>query len=143
MGWPCFFSIAGKCASRLLSRGAIRTSLETGSRLFVVRYIVYVIDSQTNTASGNEMDAIDAFNDDLERNGHWVMAAGIGSPKTAILIDNRDSAGLETSGSLFSNDDFYSGFWIIECANDDDARAIAARGSKACNRRVELRPFLR
>ena len=108
-----------------------------------MRYIIFVIDSQTNSASGNEMAAIDAFNDDLERNGNWVMAAGIGAPKTATLIDNRGGANLEQSGSLFSTDDFYSGFWIIECASDDEARLLATRGSQACNRRVELRPFLR
>lgn len=108
-----------------------------------MRYIVFVVDSQTNTASGDEMVAIDAFNDELERNGNWVMAAGIGAPKTARVIDNRNAAGLDQAGSLFFNDEFYSGFWIIECENDDEARAIAARGSQACNRRVELRPFLR
>ena len=108
-----------------------------------MRYIIFVIDSQTNTASGDEIAAIDAFNDDLERNGNWVMAAGIGAPKTATLIDNRGGANLEQSGSLFADDDFYSGFWIIECASDDEARSLATRGSQACNRRVELRPFLR
>jgi hypothetical protein len=108
-----------------------------------MRFIIFVIDSQTNSASGDEMAAIDAFNDDLERNGNWIMAAGIGAPRTATLIDNRRDAGLEQSGSLFSDDAFYSGFWIVECASDEQARDIAARGSKACNRRVELRPFLR
>ena len=108
-----------------------------------MRYIIFVIDSQTNSASGDEMAAIDAFNDDLERNGNWVMAAGIGAPKTATLIDNRSGANREQSGSLFTDDAFYSGFWIIECASDDEARLLALRGSQACNRRVELRPFLR
>ena len=108
-----------------------------------MRYIIFVIDSQTNSASGDEMAVIDAFNDDLERNGNWVMAAGIGAPKTATLIDNRSGANREQSGSLFTDDAFYSGFWIIECASDDEARLLALRGSQACNRRVELRPFLR
>ena len=107
-----------------------------------MRYIIFVIDSQTHTATGDEMEAIDAFNDSLRDGGHWIMAAGIGAPATATVIDNRLGKGEKVDGSLFSGDAFYSGFWIIECTSDEEARDIAVRGSKACNRRVELRPFL-
>jgi len=33
-------------------------------------------------------------------------------------------------------------FWIIEAADLDVALKLAAEGSKACNRKVEVRPFL-
>jgi hypothetical protein len=107
-----------------------------------MRFIIFVIDSQSNSASGDEMAAIDAFNDSLRDGGHWIMAAGIGAPGTATLIDNRSAAGLERSGSLFSDDAFYSGFWIIECDSPELAKQLATEGSLACNRRVEVRPFL-
>ncbi|NBQ01552.1 MAG: hypothetical protein EBU45_05955, partial [Actinobacteria bacterium] len=35
-----------------------------------------------------------------------------------------------------------AGFWIIDVPNQEIALELAARGSKACNRRVELRPLL-
>ena len=35
-----------------------------------------------------------------------------------------------------------AGFWIIEAAKLDEALELAAARSKACNRRVEVRPFL-
>jgi hypothetical protein len=35
-----------------------------------------------------------------------------------------------------------SGFWIIQADSLEQAQALAAEGSKACNRKVELRPFL-
>ena len=42
-----------------------------------MRFIIFVIDNQPNgSASGNEMEAIDAFNESLQKNGHWVTAAG-------------------------------------------------------------------
>jgi hypothetical protein len=34
-----------------------------------------------------------------------------------------------------------AGFWIIEAADVDVALALAADGSRACNRKVEVRPF--
>jgi hypothetical protein len=38
--------------------------------------------------------------------------------------------------------EWLSGFWIIEAPGLDVALKLAAAGSKACNRRVEVRPFL-
>jgi hypothetical protein len=89
------------------------------------------------------MAAIDEFNDSLQANGQWVMAAGLADPSKATLIDNTSGAVKVEQGSLFKADDFYSGFWIIDAESEDVAREVARRGSKACNRSVELRPFLR
>jgi hypothetical protein len=36
-----------------------------------------------------------------------------------------------------------SGFWLIEAENMETAMRLASEGSKACNRKVELRPFIR
>lgn len=88
------------------------------------------------------MVAIDAFNETLRQDGNWVMAAGIAAPEKAHLIDNRSELGEIRSGSLFDSPDYYSGFWIIEATSEEEAIDLAKAGSKACNRRVELRPFL-
>jgi hypothetical protein len=108
-----------------------------------VKFILFVIDSTTGSASGNEMAAIDLFNDGLRRDGFWVMAAGIGSPDSASLIDNRSGADMISAGSLFAHTEHYSGFWIIDVPSREVATRVAGEGSRACNRRVELRPFLR
>ena len=106
------------------------------------RYVIYVIDTATNSGGPSEMAAIDAFNDQLQSNNHWITAAGIGAPATAQVIDNRADAGLLTPGSLFDSAEFYSGFWLIQAESDAQAQALALAGSKACNRKVELRPYL-
>jgi hypothetical protein len=108
-----------------------------------LRYIIFVIDSQSNSADGNEMAAIDEFNKMLQDKGHWITAAGINHGEAASVLDNRGGAGLVTSGSLYSGPEHYSGFWLIEAEDRDTALALAAAGSKACNRKVELRPYLR
>jgi len=107
-----------------------------------MRYIVFVIDDQSRSGTAGEMAAIDAFNDRLMSDGHWVMGAGIGAPKTATVIDNREGNEKVNKGSLFASSEFYSGFWIIEVPDQGVALRLANEGSQCCNRRVELRPFL-
>ena len=107
-----------------------------------MRYVIFVIDDTSNAASGNEIAAIDAFNDALRANGHWVIAVGIAAPDRATLIDNRNGRGASAAGSLSPLPDYYSGLWIIDAPTPKVAAQLAAEGSKACNRRVELRPLL-
>jgi hypothetical protein len=107
-----------------------------------MRFVIFVIDDQTERASGNEMEAIDAFNEKLEANGHWITAAGINHGQAATLIDNRADAGLVAPGSLYSTAEHYSGFWLINAPDHETALELASEGSKACNRKVELRPYL-
>lgn len=107
-----------------------------------MRYIVFVIDDSSRSASGDEMTEINAFNDTLRSNGYWVMAAGVAAPAAARLIDNRDGRELVSPGSLFDATEYYSGFWVIDLPGDETALAVAHEASRACNRRVELRPFL-
>lgn len=107
-----------------------------------MKFIVFVIDNNSHSASGDEMAEIDAFNDSLRADGHWIMAAGIAAPAHARVIDNREGRDLVSPGSLFEKPDHYSGFWIVDVPDEKTAVAIAKGGSRACNRRVELRPFL-
>jgi len=107
-----------------------------------LKFIIFVIDDQTEKASGNEMAAIDEFNEMLQDKGHWIHAAGINHGEAATVLDNRGGAGIVTEGSLYSQAEHYSGFWLIEAVDNETAVALAAAGSKACNRKVELRPYL-
>lgn len=93
-------------------------------------------------ADAAEMAAIDAFNDRIGASGQRVMAAGVATPEHAISFDNRDGAGLVTSGPAVDSDLFMNGFWVIEAESDAVAHALAAEASRACNRIIEVRPFL-
>ena len=101
-----------------------------------------MIDNSSGTATDSEMATIDIFNEKLQLNNYWVMAAGIGSSSTALLIDNRNGLNEVSAKSLLDSPDFYSGFWIIDVPDNGLATSLALEASKACNRRVELRPFL-
>lgn len=107
-----------------------------------MRYLINVIDDTTNSATSDEMAAIDDFNERLRNNGHWVFAGGLASPDASTVIDNRDDTPVLTDGPFLESKEYLSGFWIIDAADLDVALELAADGSKQCNRKVELRPFL-
>ena len=107
-----------------------------------MQYLVSVIDDETGSATQSEMAAIEAFNDRLKAEGRWVFAGGLGSPGTATVIDNRDGEPVFTDGPFLESKEYLAGFWIIEAPDLDVALKLAAEGSKHCNRRVEVRPFL-
>jgi hypothetical protein len=107
-----------------------------------MNYLVSVIDDETGAASPSEMAAIDAFNDHLRADGHWVFAGGLGAPDTATVIDNRNGEAMVTDGPFVESKEYLAGFWIIEAPDLDVALRLAAEGSKSCNRKVEVRPFL-
>lgn len=107
-----------------------------------MKFIIFVIDDLTNSGTPAEMVEINAFNDGLRANGQWIFAGGLSAPEYANLIDNRGGAGIETGKPLFEAKENFSGFWLIEAANLEVAKDLALAGSKACNRKVELRPLL-
>jgi hypothetical protein len=107
-----------------------------------VRFLISVIDSQTGSATPQEMAAIDAFNEQLQSQGHWVVACGITSPSEASVIDSRGAEPVVTDGPLHDATEYITGFWLITAPDLIAAQALASDASKACNRRVELRPLL-
>jgi hypothetical protein len=106
-----------------------------------MQYLVSVIHDKTDLATPDEQAAIDVFNDRLQAKGHWVFAGGLTFPDTATVIDNRGGEALFTDGPFLESKEYLAGFWIIEAADLDVALKLAAEGSKACNRKIEARPF--
>ncbi len=107
-----------------------------------MQYLVSVIHDQAGLATPDEMAAIDVFNDRLQAEGHWVFAGGLASPNTATVIDNRGEEALVTDGPFIESKEYLGGFWVIEAPDLDVALELATEGSKACNRKIEVRPFL-
>ena len=107
-----------------------------------MQYLVSVIDDIAGLATQDEQAAIDVFNDRLKAEGHWVFAGGLAAPSSATVIDNRGEEAMFTDGPFLESKEYLAGFWIIEAADLDVALKLAAEGSKACNRKVEVRPIL-
>ena len=106
------------------------------------QYLISVLTDSTDLATEEEAAAIDVFNDRLQEQGHWVFAGGLGGPDTATVVDGRAAEPAFTDGPFLESKEFMIGFWVVQAADIDVALRLAAQGSKSCNRRVELRPFL-
>ena len=108
----------------------------------MAQYLLSVLFDSNDLATEEEAAAIDVFNERLQSDGHWVFAGGLASPGTATVVDARDEQPVFTDGPYLESKEHIAGFWIIEAPHLDVALRLAAAGSKACNRRVEVRPVL-
>lgn len=108
-----------------------------------MQYLFSVIFDGPGLATEEEMAAIDVFNERLQADGHWVFAGGLTAPDTATVVDHTgDGEALFSDGPFVESKEFLAGFWIVEAPDLDVALKLAAAGSKACNRKVEVRPFI-
>jgi hypothetical protein len=107
-----------------------------------MQYLLSVIHDSPELATPSEMTAIDTFNDRLQADGYWVFAGGLGFPYSATVIDNRGDEAIFTDGPFVESKEYLAGFWILEAPDLDVALELATEGSKACNRKIEVRPFL-
>jgi len=106
-------------------------------------FLISVIDTVTRSPhTSEEIKAIDDFNDKIEDAGQRLFACGIDSPDKAIVFDSRKGMSDSHEGSHHKTDEYFSGFWIVKVDSLETAKELAAEGSAACNRKVELRPLL-
>lgn len=108
----------------------------------MAQYLISVLTDTTDTATAEEMAAIDVFNEQLVADGHWVFAGGLASPSAATVIDGRHGEPVLTDGPFVETKEYVAGFWIVQAPHLDVALRLATLGSKHCNRRVELRPLV-
>ena len=109
----------------------------------MAQYVMSVLfQGEDAMATPEEDAAIDVFNDRLRTDGQWVFAAGLASPSASTVVDGRGGEPVFTDGPFVETKEYIVGFWIVEAPDLDVALRLAGEGSKACNRRVELRPIL-
>ena len=77
----------------------------------------------------------------MQAAGAWVFGGGLCPPSTATVIRAPGGEVLTTDGPFAETKEQIGGFWIIKSPDLDAALAWAAKGSRACTRAVEVRPF--
>ena len=85
--------------------------------------------------------ATGAFNEEIQASGNWVFAGGLHPVATATVVDGTGADPVITDGPFSESKEQLGGFWVVEAPDLDAALEIAARGSKACRGKVEVRPF--
>ena len=84
---------------------------------------------------------VDAFNDSFARPGSGCSPVAWARSRPPRASTARGESPVITDGPFSESKEYLGGFWIIEAADLDEALDWAARGSKACRAKVEVRPF--
>jgi len=90
--------------------------------------------STVDEAAGRK---IHALNEEMEAKGALKFACGLGAAKS--LRAQPDGKALVTDGPYLETKEHIGGFWILECADMDEAVAWARKGVAATGGQVELR----
>jgi hypothetical protein len=77
------------------------------------------------------------FNDSIKEK--ILFMGGLHSPDVAFTA--QDGGALVTDGPYVESNEMIGGLWVIEAADDDEARELAKRATAACGVPVEVRPF--
>ncbi len=84
---------------------------------------------------------VDAFNQEIMAAGKWVFGGGLLPADIATVVDASGADVITTDGPLPEAKEQIGGFWVLNCTDLDEALALATRASRACQGRVEVRPF--
>jgi hypothetical protein len=84
---------------------------------------------------------VDAFNQEIMAAGKWVFGGGLHPADTATVVKASGGDVITTDGPFPEAKEQIGGFWVINCADLDEALALAAKASAACRAPVEVRPF--
>ncbi len=79
------------------------------------------------------------INDELRAAGAWVFAGGLLAPDRATVVRIERGAPAVSDGPFAETKEHIAGFWVIRCADRDEALAWAAKCAAACGP-VEVRP---
>jgi len=89
------------------------------------------------------VEEIHAVNRELIAAGIRKFACGIAPPGSAKTLRKKpDGKVLVTDGPYTETKEHMGGFWILECANMDEALAWARKGAISCDAVGEVRELL-
>ena len=85
---------------------------------------------------------ISALNVEMKTAGVRVFVGGLKPARSArSLRAQPEGKLLITDGPYLETKKLIGGFWVLECANLDDALAWGRKAAVACRAPVEVRPF--
>jgi hypothetical protein len=86
---------------------------------------------------------IGALNEEMKAAGVRMFAGGLTRAKTAkSLRVRRDGSVHITDGPFLETKEHVGGFWLLECADMEEALAWARKATIACRAPVEVRAFI-
>ncbi len=114
-----------------------------------MRYLIMVQSNPTSLAHWETLTAEEreqfgrahfALTDSLLESGQLVASEGLAPVETAKQVTVRDGAISATDGPFAEVKEHLAGFYLVECADMDEAIGIAARVPDAAFNHVQVRP---
>jgi hypothetical protein len=92
--------------------------------------------------AAEEFDKVRAFHGMCRDRGVLVASAPLQDPRTATTIRVRGGRKLSTDGPFADTKEWLGGYFILDCADRDEALELAARCPTAASGSVEVRALL-
>ena len=83
----------------------------------------------------------DLVNKDMQKAGVWVFGGGLLPAESATVVRVDGGKTTVTDGPFAETKEQIGGFWVIRCADLDQALVWAQKCAQACGVPIEVRPF--
>jgi hypothetical protein len=100
------------------------------------------VDEQVRARRWAELPEWDALTEELRAAAVWVANAALHPVESATTVRVRDGEAALTDGPFAVTKEVLAGYYLVECADLDEALAIAARLPIARYGSVEVRPVV-
>lgn len=84
---------------------------------------------------------IDKVNAELRAAGAWVFGGGLLPADSATVVRVENGTTTMTDGPFAETKERLGGFWVLKCADLDEALSWAGKCTAACMAPIEVRPF--
>ncbi len=139
----CYADIAGYPARNAIPHVHTLDQRWPIGHIWGMKYVLLICDDETCSPTMEEIaadPAYHAFSAEVERRGASLGGARLRPVADATTVRVRDGETLVSDGPFAETKDFVGGIDIIECADLDEAIAIAALHPYANRGCVEVRP---
>jgi hypothetical protein len=84
---------------------------------------------------------VEKVNVEMRSAGTWVFGGGLLPSESARVVRVEGGATTVTDGPFAETKEQIGGFWVIRCADLDQALVWAQKCAQACGVPIEVRPF--
>ena len=113
-----------------------------------MKYLLLIYTSEAEDARmtpeehETNMGAYFAFTQAVRESGHMVAGEALQPTTTATTVRIRDGQTMTTDGPFAETKEQLGGFYMVDCADLDEAIGIAARIPGAAHGSIEVRPLM-
>lgn len=118
----------------------------TAAGKIVMEYMFLIYSSKERKAAVNETEMQERIErakaawEEAVAKGVFKSASPLEPPETAITARAKDGRVVLTDGPFAETKEFLAGYWILDCANQEEAKAWASRlCDSVCSGTVEFR----